>query len=237
MRRKKCNPRLLTSLLFAACSLLGAAAKQDNAEKTAAQPPPAAAAQPPTPAVPEKPEFAGSETCQACHEEIYNSWAKSPHHIVEITPKRGYKGRGCESCHGMASLHAGSGDATLIRNPAKLTAAAADKICLTCHLNQPTHIGRLQSSHGNNSVSCVACHKIHANGPNGLVVRKPVEINGQCAGCHTNVWASFQKTESPPSARRRDELHRLPQSAWQHSPGDGPVLRVKRSRLLPLSWR
>src|ERR1039458_8149533 len=159
MSRTKRNPLLLTlSLLFAAVSFTGAAPQQDKAAA-----PPAAAPSPATPPAPEKPDFVGSDACQACHEDIYNSWLKSPHHIVEITPKRGFKGRGCESCHGMASPHAGSGDASLIRNPAKLTAAAADKICLTCHLNQPTHVGRLKSSHANSAVSCVTCHKIHAN--------------------------------------------------------------------------
>jgi len=192
---------LIVLLLSAAVSFMGAAARQ---EKSAAPAPPAATAPaapaaaapgaaPATPPAPEKPAYAGSDTCQACHEDIFNSWAKSPHHIVEITPKRGFKGHGCESCHGMASLHAASGDASLIRQPAKLAAAAADKICLSCHLNQPTHVGRLQNSHANSSVSCVTCHKIHANGPNGLVVRKPAQINAQCAGCHQNVWAQFQK--------------------------------------------
>ena len=212
MRRTQNSPLIAMTLLFAAVSFIGAAAQQEN--KTAAQaqapstPPdpgkaPDPAAAPASPAAPEKPDFIGSETCQACHEDIYNSFLKSPHHIVEITPKRGFKGRGCEACHGMGSLHAGSGDATLIRNPAKLTAAAADKTCLTCHLNQPTHVGRLQSSHGNNAVSCVSCHKIHANGPNGLVVRKPAQINTQCASCHQNVWAQFQKPNH----------HRVPEGA------------------------
>jgi DmsE family decaheme c-type cytochrome len=203
------------TLLFAAVSFMGAAARQDKAATPGGQTPPATPAPdskdaakpaevaPAAPAAAEKPDFVGSETCQACHEDIFNAWMKSPHHIVDITPKRGFKGRGCESCHGMASLHAGSGDATLIKNPNKLTAAAADKICLSCHLNQPTHVGRLQSSHANNSVSCVSCHKIHANGPNGLVVRKPVEINDQCKTCHLNVWAAFQKPNH----------HRLPEGA------------------------
>src|SRR5580704_7464840 len=133
-------------LVVAAVSFLGAAA---NAQTPPAATPPAATppAAPAAPAAPEKNDFVGSETCQACHEDIYNGFLKSPHHIVEITPKRGFPKRGCESCHGMASLHAGSGDATLIHNPAKMTAAAADQTCLKCHLNQPTHVGRLQSSH------------------------------------------------------------------------------------------
>jgi DmsE family decaheme c-type cytochrome len=136
---------------------------------------------------------AGSEACQACHEDISNAFAKNPHHVVEADARRGWKGQACESCHGPAQKHTESASAEDIRNPAKLTAIATDKICLSCHLNQPTHVGRLQSSHAKNQVACTTCHKIHANGPFGLVARKTAAVNAQCAGCHTSVWSQFQK--------------------------------------------
>ncbi len=147
--------------------------------------------------------YVGSEVCQACHEDIYDAFQKSPHHAVETDKRRGFEGRSCESCHGPAEKHIGSGDAADIRNPAKIAAAAADRACLTCHLNQPTHIGRLQSSHAKDQVACTSCHKVHANGPNGLVNRKAAAVNEQCASCHTNVWAQFQ----------RPNHHKLPEGA------------------------
>jgi len=154
------------------------------------------------------PPYAGSETCSACHEDIYNAFAKSPHHLVDTDAQAGWKGHGwkgraCESCHGPAQKHTESADAKDIQNPGKLAAAAADKICLTCHLNQPTQVGRLQSSHAKDQVSCTSCHKVHANGPDGLVVRKPAAINEQCRACHLNVWAQFQ----------RPNHHKLPEGA------------------------
>ena len=88
------------------------------------------------------------------------------------TKRRGFEGRSCESCHGPGQKHIESTAAADIRNPGKLAAIAADKICLTCHLNQPTHVGRLQSSHMKNQVSCTSCHKVHANGGHDLVVRQ-----------------------------------------------------------------
>src|SRR5580704_17630293 len=114
--------------------------------------------------------YVGSETCNVCHEDIYNGIAKSPHHAVDTDLKRGWQGRVCESCHGPGQKHAESGDASLIRNPANLTAAATDRICLTCHLNQPTQVGRLESSHARNQVACITCHKVHES--KSLVVRK-----------------------------------------------------------------
>src|ERR1700733_590076 len=138
---------------------------------------------PPQPAVPSLPTgYAGAEVCMACHEDISNAFPKSPHHRLSIDAKRGWEGRACEACHGPGQKHAESGDPTLIRNPANLAAADVDKICLTCHLNQPTQIGRLESSHAHNQVSCTTCHKVHGTEP--LVVRKAVAVNTLCASCH-----------------------------------------------------
>lgn len=166
-----------------------------------------AGAQSPAPAAPAAPAapsgYVGSETCQPCHEDIYNAFQKNPHKLVDTQKRRGWEGKACESCHGPGAKHAGSGDKADIVNPGKLAPAAADRDCLKCHRNQPAHIGRIQSSHANNAVSCTACHSIHAHGPGGLVPRKPAAVNALCAGCHTAVWAEFQ----------RPYKHRLPESA------------------------
>ena len=136
---------------------------------------------------------------------------------MEADKKRGFDGKACESCHGAGSKHAESMSAADIRQPAKLRPAEADKLCLVCHLNQPTHVGRINASHAKNQVACVACHSIHKNGPNGLVTRKAADINQLCAKCHTDVWASFQ----------RPFKHRLPEGAMScvdcHNP-HGSVL-------------
>ena len=149
------------------------------------------------------PSFAGSEACAVCHEDIATAFARSPHHPVDTDKKREWAGRACEACHGPGQKHADSGDATLIRNPSKLAAAATDRICLTCHLNQPTHVGRLQSSHARNAIACTTCHKVHSDGPDGLVLHNAAAINEQCASCHANEWAAFQQPNH----------HRLPEGA------------------------
>jgi DmsE family decaheme c-type cytochrome len=170
-----------------------------------AQTPPAGQAKPaaPAPASPAPATSAGMDTCQICHEDIVKAFTKSPHDILDTDAHRGFAGHACESCHGLGGKHAESADPVDIRNPAKLTAAAADKVCLTCHLNQPTHVGRLESSHAKDHVACTSCHKVHANGPDGLVARSAEQINVQCAGCHQNVWAQFQ----------RPNHHKLPEGS------------------------
>jgi DmsE family decaheme c-type cytochrome len=173
---------------------------------------------PVTPPQENKPaEYVGSAMCQACHEDLHNAFEKNPHQILETDKKRGWDTKACESCHGPGSKHAESVSVADIRQPAKLKASDTNRICLTCHLNQATHVGRLTSSHDKNQVSCTACHSIHKNGPHGLVARKPAEINAQCAGCHNDIWASFQ----------RPYKHRLPEGAMScvdcHNP-HGSVL-------------
>jgi DmsE family decaheme c-type cytochrome len=147
-------------------------------------------------------DYVGSQVCQGCHEDIFNAFQKTPHVVVETNKKRGWEGKACESCHGPGSKHAESASAADILNPARLKPAEADQRCLKCHLNEPTHVGRLQSSHAKNQVSCTACHAIH-KGQAAMVPRKAAAINAQCAGCHPAVWARFQ----------RPYKHRLPEGA------------------------
>jgi DmsE family decaheme c-type cytochrome len=190
------RPIAVRLLTIAVAAMILSAHSWGAAQEKAAAPAPAPA--------PTKPaEFVGSTTCQTCHEDIFTAFAKNPHHAVETNKKRGWETKACESCHGPGSKHAESASADDIQNPAKLKPAAADRTCLTCHRNQTTHVGRIQSGHARNQVSCVQCHSIHKNGPNGLVARKPAAINAQCAGCHTAQWASFQ----------RPYRHRLPEGA------------------------
>ena len=188
LREARWLPILGAALLLSATS--GGAQEKASA--------PAPSKEPPKPA-----EYVGSDTCQACHEDIFNAFQKNPHHQVETDKKRGFDTKACESCHGPGSKHAESMSAADIRNPAKIAPAAADKVCLTCHLNQPTQVGRISSSHARNQVACVACHSVHKNGPDGLVVRKIPDINKLCSSCHQDVWASFQ----------RPYTHKLPQGA------------------------
>lgn len=145
-------------------------------------------------------QYAGMDTCQVCHEDIVKAFGANPHDVLQTDKRKGYAGHACESCHGPGQKHAESADPALIRDPAKLAPAAVDKLCLECHLNQPTHVGRLESSHAKNNVACTSCHKIHSD---EIVARGAQQVNTQCAGCHQDVWAQFQ----------RPNHHKLPEGA------------------------
>ena len=161
-------------------------------------------------------QYVGSEVCQACHEDIYKAFAANPHHLVEKNKKYNHVNNACESCHGPGSKHTETLSAADIQQPAKLPATRTDRICLSCHQNQSTHVGRLTSSHAKNQVSCTVCHKIHGT-PEELVPRLGPDVNEQCSACHIDIWASFQ----------RQYRHRLPEGVMScvdcHNP-HGSVL-------------
>jgi DmsE family decaheme c-type cytochrome len=140
-------------------------------------------AKPPVPAAPAT--YVGSETCQACHDEIFAKFQKNRHVLIETQPKfEKWNKQACESCHGPGSKHAESADKNDIVQPSRLSAAAADKTCLTCHLNQRTHAGRIHGGHARNSVSCTSCHSMHA---------APKTTSLDCTSCHAGQWAQFNK--------------------------------------------
>lgn len=144
----------------------------------------------------QKATYVGSETCSACHEDVFKAFQKNPHQAVETDARRKWEGKACESCHGPGSIHAESADKKDIGRPAAKSPAEADRICLSCHRNQPTNAGRVDGSHAKNSVSCVSCHHIHSADRDGLVARKAQAVNKLCAECHSPVWAQFQRPHS-----------------------------------------
>ena len=136
----------------------------------------------------QQPEYVGSEVCQACHEDIFTAFNKNPHHVVGSVKKFGREGQACESCHGPAGKHAETASAEDIRNPAKLRAGQTDQLCLKCHLNEPTHSGRIQSSHAKGQIACNGCHTIHKTSA-ALLPKRPTDINAQCSNCHLRADA------------------------------------------------
>lgn len=157
----------------------------------------------PPPSKDEAAGYVGASVCQACHEDIFNALAKSPHHQIDTIKRLGWEGKSCEACHGPGEKHAESADPKLILNPAKMSPVAADKQCLTCHRDEETHAGRLQSSHMRDGVPCTTCHKIHEDNGTKLVARTAAQINQQCSQCHATVAAQF----------RRPFHHKVPENA------------------------
>jgi predicted CXXCH cytochrome family protein len=97
----------------------------------------------------------GSDICVNCHTDIGSHFRHAFH---------AQQGLGCEDCHGPGSLHVqGGGDVTKILSPSKLSAAAANSLCLECHARDPEAQHWAAGPHAANRVRCIDCHQVHAD--------------------------------------------------------------------------
>jgi DmsE family decaheme c-type cytochrome len=164
--------------------------------------------------------YIGSETCQACHEDIFNSFMRTNAHRTLETgvarPK--WKGQACEFCHGPGSVHAETVSAEDILNPATASFTRENQTCLQCHRNQRTSAGRLEGGHGRGQVRCSTCHPVHSE-ERAMVARQFPAQNEQCAGCHTAAWTEFQ----------RPHKHRLPEGSMSCVSCHNPHGSVRRN--------
>ena len=92
--------------------------------------------------------ISGREVCKTCHEDIYNSWEKTPHWKTTLDTKGGPSHQGCEGCHGPGAAHvAGGGDMTKIFIFKDHSTKEINDRCLTCHAGGTEHMNAVNSLH------------------------------------------------------------------------------------------
>ncbi len=125
-------------------------------------------------------QFIGSEACADCHEELVATFGGSIHDRI-LAKETAIGMKGCETCHGPASLHADSEDPTQIIDFENLDAGTSSAVCLRCH-SDGEHFDWAGTSHPMNEVGCLSCHKIH----NPPVVKASLEKAEPelCYECH-----------------------------------------------------
>lgn len=92
--------------------------------------------------------YAGHETCEACHSEVLDVKKDGKHARVR-----------CESCHGPQARHA---DDPLSMKPEKLDAAV---LCVRCHeanSAKPKWFPQVASEDHSSGVPCDTCHQPHS---------------------------------------------------------------------------
>jgi predicted CXXCH cytochrome family protein len=213
---------LVTLIILMAAPASAGAAPQDSSKPEAAQP---AAKGKASKVRDASTGYVGSEACAPCHAEIHEAFfKKNAHKIVDTDKRRGWEKNACESCHGPGAKHAESVQASDILNPAKQAGEAADTSCLACHRNQATQVGRIHGGHARSQVACFLCHPIHnvdlkvklesveskfrldsaqtrnvkTPAPAHLTRTRNDVINSQCAACHANVMAQFNRPHGHP---------------------------------------
>lgn len=132
-------------------------------------------------------EYAGSEACVDCHEDITRDFHTAAHSLLAAHGENAM-GTGCEGCHGAGSKHIESGgEPAEIVNPGR-----SPEACYQCHTDKrgdfslpyahPVSTGLLdqKSSH----ISCSDCHELHAGeavAGGGTSLEKQ---NDLCVSCH-----------------------------------------------------
>ncbi len=151
-------------------------------------------------AAPQAPEstppqgYAGSDVCMACHGEVADHLANTPHGSKAFERLAAH---GCESCHGPAAAHTENPDDPALRpSITKLSAKDQAKLCQSCHS------GRQQmfwhgSAHANRGLSCQSCHSIHAFKSDKAQLKTANEVD-VCLSCHKDVRAEMWKNSHHP---------------------------------------
>jgi DmsE family decaheme c-type cytochrome len=134
-------------------------------------------------------EYAGSESCKVCHEDVYKSWEIGAH-WKQTLKEGGIAKHGCEDCHGPAAAHvADPTDTSTLFLFEKASAKDINARCLTCHAGGPQHMNALNSEHAKNDVSCTSCHsQHHAETHQFLLKKSQPEL---CYTCHLQQKAQF----------------------------------------------
>ncbi|HKS73176.1 MAG TPA: DmsE family decaheme c-type cytochrome [Terriglobales bacterium] len=133
-------------------------------------------------------QYAGSDTCKTCHEDLYKrSFENTPHFKTTLE-----NGHGCESCHGPGAAHAAAGgDISKIISFKKLSRQESSARCLSCHGESHKQSRFAQSAHAGNDVGCVDCHSPHhAKEEQHLLVASQPQL---CYTCHGTQKAEFGK--------------------------------------------
>src|SRR5579864_8506382 len=135
-------------------------------------------------------DYVGTETCKACHQNMYDSYEKTPHWKTLNDTHGGPSKQGCEGCHGPGAAHvAGGGDVTKIFTFKNASVKEINGRCLTCHAGGPQHMSALNSVHTENGISCISCHSPHhAESSEHLLVKAEPQL---CFACHLQQKAQF----------------------------------------------
>lgn len=125
-------------------------------------------------------QYAGAETCAACHEETVKAFQGNIHSRKAFSRM---SDKACETCHGPGAEHAESGgDKAKIKSIAGLSADDQSAVCLQCH-EQGGKMFWSGSAHQQRDLSCQSCHSVHSPASKSAQLKAAGESD-QCFSCH-----------------------------------------------------
>ncbi len=136
-------------------------------------------------------QFAGSDTCGACHDKLAAGFARSMHFTATAPTGVTLHTAGCESCHGPGKAHAESADPSKIINPSSISRAQSSAVCLRCHESGQEVSHFSTSQHMANGVGCVDCHSVHQ--PERREKSLKMQSTTLCYSCHIDIRPQFSR--------------------------------------------
>jgi predicted CXXCH cytochrome family protein len=156
-------------------------------------------------------DYVGSESCKACHEDQFNSFADTKHAKLANLASWKDKVQGCESCHGPGKQHLEDAtDKTKIISFKDKNSKQISETCLACHAGKESHNNFRRGEHWRNNVGCTDCHTSHGTGHGEFKIGSTTLINRAsdlnsppamlkaneqqlCIACHSEVKSHFSK--------------------------------------------
>ncbi len=139
-------------------------------------------------------EYVGSETCAACHTDLSDHLAKTPHGKGAFASLSAH---GCETCHGPGGAHVEDPE-----NPAlqpkvtRLTTRQQSAMCQSCH-DGKSQFHWQGSVHDRRGLSCLSCHSVHKFKSQDAQLKAATEVEA-CVSCHKNVRTDLWKSSHHP---------------------------------------